>query len=420
MDRTRPPNPGLPSERADRYEPESWGIAPDRPTAPSGPRSDKLASQLLQADAIIGRDAGHNTWELLVSCLPADALTQQFELRSPFFMVLHDLHGGAGRRMLMDLAARLRVPVQRLVIRRQGFGTELACLYFIEMRASNGQVVRLYGSEAKADDVTRTQLKRVLLERCRLGILIAPVLSQAEQDSALTALAQTLYEGHTRARRLVVLPLVDAAPLAAGLAGFSRRVVVPVSIAPAHMRPLENWPFVVACWNQLHALTEKPLQQQWLLEAEWPEEPALASPSQPGDLHTLAGLSESQLNTLGHYARDMSMLKGVESVAIFNVASMQMAARAGCMSPDDESLMKQARALVASLQALGGTMQTGKALYECAVRYAQHHVWLRPVRGVANMLMMVVVNGDSPTDPAALKAEADRLDRQLAAAARTA
>ena len=54
-------------------------------------------------------------------------------------MVLHDLHGGAGRRMLMDLAARLRVPVQRLVIRRQGFGTELACLYFIEMRASNGR-----------------------------------------------------------------------------------------------------------------------------------------------------------------------------------------------------------------------------------------------------------------------------------------
>ena len=415
MNSSRPTRPGLPSERAERYEPESWGIAPERPAAPTGPKQDNLASQVFQADATIGRDAGHNTWELLVSCLPADALVQQFELRSPFFMVLHDLHGGAGRRMMMDLAARLRVPVQRLVIRRQGFGTELASLYFIEMRASNGQVVRLYASEAKADELTRTQLKRVLLERCRLGIIIAPVLSQAEQDSSLTALAQTLQEGNTRARRLVFLPLVDAAPLAAGLAGFARRVLVPVSIAPAHMRPMENWLFVAACWNKLHALADKPLQQQWLLEAEWPEEPALASPSQPGALHTLVGLSESQLNTLGHYARDMSMLKGVESVAIFNVATLQMAARAGRMTPDDETLMKQARSLVASLQGLGGTMETGKALYECAVRYAQHHVWIRPMRGVTNMLMMVLVNVDAPTDPAGLKAEADRLDRQLAA-----
>lgn len=387
-------------ERADRYDPESWGSVS---TPTSRPVSSKPAVSisvpgLAQLDVRIGRDVGGNTSELLVSCLPADALLQQFEIKSPYFMVLHDLAGQASRRFLMDLAARLRLAVQRLVIKKQGFGTELATLYFVDVLASNGQTVRVYGADAKADDITRNHIKRVLMERCRMCVAFAPDMSQAEQESSLISLAQTLREGQARPARLVFVPLVSSPVLAAGLAGFTRRVLMPVSVAPVQQQPVDNWFFTVACWNQIHATQNKPLNEQWLLEAQWAvNQDGVASQSDPADVgQTNASAQNNAADAVFRaFSRNLAAQMGVERVLAFDVVKLNMLATAGQMASEDEAVMKYVRGWLAHLQAFGAAVGTGKSVQECLVSFQRHQVWLRPLKSRPQVLLVVVLSAPS-------------------------
>jgi len=413
-------------ERADRYDPESWGAVstPSSVSAsrPSQPRSSASlpVHGLSQLDVRIGRDVGGNTAELLVSCLPADALLQQFEIKSPYFMVLHDLAGSTSRQFLMDLAAKLRLAVQRLVIKKQGFGTELATLYFVDVPASNGQKVRVYGADAKADDITRQHIKRVLLERCRMCVAFAPDMSQAEQESTLISLAQSLRDGQARPARLVFVPLVSSPVLAAGLSGFTRRVLMPVSVAPVQAQTVDNWFFTVAAWNQVHAVQHKPLQEQWLLDAQWPHIGSeLASGAQP-DVASLAmgAATPATAPTLSILAQTLASHMGVERVLAFDVVKLTMLAKAGVSGADDDTVMKFVRGWLAHLQAFGAAVGAGKSVQECVVNFQKHQVWMRPLKAHPQVMLVTVLSSANPAVLSWLKSECDqqeaKLPRQLA------
>ena len=81
----------------------------------------------------IGRRINAEQHELFVVCDPSEAMHQQFELRTPDFLALHDLKGADSLRLLRGLARALRRKVQKLVIRRQGFGVALATIEFVEL-----------------------------------------------------------------------------------------------------------------------------------------------------------------------------------------------------------------------------------------------------------------------------------------------
>ncbi|HET8871694.1 MAG TPA: hypothetical protein VFM48_14700 [Aquabacterium sp.] len=403
--------------RADRYEPESWVSSTQVATQFTPRGRDSLSDAKTPADPTIGKAVGGNTWELFVSCLPADALEQQFDLRSPYFIALHDLQGQGARRLLMDIAGRLKAPIKRLLIRRQGFGTELATLYFFDLQASNGQPVRVYCTDAKSDDVTRNQLRKVLIARSRMCVVAAPAMGQADLDSAMISLAQTLQQGRARSGALVFVPLADSTVLAASIAGFSRRVVVPVSMAPASEKAVEAWPFLVASWNKLHASTspETPLNLQWLLDAAWPDDaapPADRSPAQEEP----SPLRLDQLLHLNSYANGVASCKGVEACCIFNVLTLQMQARAGRSAVATDVMMRQGRVLVATMQASSVALGLGKVIREGVIKLAEHFVVLRLIRGAPNMLLMVITQYDSDADLAALKAEISQQDRFFKAA----
>lgn len=408
-------------ERADRYDPESWGAVSTPSTVSASLPSRSLSSastaihSLSQLDVRIGRDVGGNTSELLVSCLPADALLQQFEIKSPYFMVLHDLAGSTSRQFLMDLAAKLHLAVQRLVIKKQGFGTELATLYFVDVPASNGQKVRVYGADAKADDITRQHIKRVLLERCRMCVAFAPDMSQAEQESTLISLAQSLRDGQARPTRLVFVPLVSSPVLAAGLAGFTRRVLMPVSVAPVHKQVVENWFFTVACWNQVHAVQNKPLQEQWLLDAQWPHAmTASTEQSQRADAASNAEReSFSEEHPLASLVRALASQMGVERVLAFDVVKLNMLAKAGRSGADDDTVMKFLRGWLAHLQAFGAAVGAGKSMQDCVVNFQKHQVWMRPMKSQPQVMLVTVMASANPAVLSWLKTECDQLEAKL-------
>ena len=120
----------------------------------------------------IGRQTGANERELFVSCDPAQAMQQQFEHLQPDFIAIHDIATASSRKLLLGIAAASGRAVQKLVIRRQGYGTPLATLEFVELATTDGRSLRLYTTEADADTSARHGLARTLLAFSRLGAVM--------------------------------------------------------------------------------------------------------------------------------------------------------------------------------------------------------------------------------------------------------
>ena len=120
----------------------------------------------------IGRQIGGNERELFVSCAPAEALQQQFDHLQPEFIAVHDIATSSSRKLLAGIAAASGRAVQKLVIRRQGYGTALATLEFVDLPTTDNQSLRLYTTEADADSASRHALAKALLANSRLGVIM--------------------------------------------------------------------------------------------------------------------------------------------------------------------------------------------------------------------------------------------------------
>lgn len=361
-------------------------------------------------DPTIGKPVGSHTWELFVSCQPADALGQQFDLRSPYFIVLHDMDGHLSRKFLMEVAHRLHAPVQKLVIRRQGFGNELATLYFFDLKASNGEVVRVYSADSKADPEISVQLRKILITRSRMCVVTVGTHDPHDTDVGLSELLQTLRERHARTSSLVFVPVAEAPSLTAAVTTFTRQVAVPTYTAPLARRPLDALPFLVTTWNKLHAgpRPDTPKEQLWLLNPEWAHGVAQTSAATPSASPVLR---EDQLGHLTAYAKGVGGCPGVQTCCIFNVQTMALLARAGASEPSADLLVKQGRAIVASMQASSMALGLGQVVREGVVKLAEHALLLRLIRGAPNMLLMTVLHYKMEADLIAVKNEIARQDR---------
>ena len=144
--------------------------APDTPEAWQATRAQTaLATQFMRdPDAYlsdekkeIGRQVGANERELFVSCAPPEALQQQFDHVNPEFIVVHDVGTTSSRRLLTGIAAASNRAVQKLFIRRQGYGTALATLEFVEIPTSDGSKLMMFSTEADADTSSRQGLSLI-------------------------------------------------------------------------------------------------------------------------------------------------------------------------------------------------------------------------------------------------------------------
>jgi hypothetical protein len=236
---------------------------------------------LSQQRAEIGRVTGPNELELFVSSDAALALRQQFERVHPEFIVVHDIGTTSSRKLLRGLAAASGRSLQKLAIRRQGYGQALATLFFLELPATNGQTLRMYTTQVETDAATRKGMARVLLAFSRLGVVMVGNVTAQTLQPELDSMGDDIAAGLWRNRHLLMLPLASASNLAAHASALAKRTGVRVRTTPVVSRPAEAWGYISDTWKRLNGHdTQGPTSRSPPPEAlipELPVEPPLSA-----------------------------------------------------------------------------------------------------------------------------------------------
>lgn len=390
----------------------------------------------------IGRPVGDNVRELFVSCGPAEALRQQFEILHPGFIAVHDVGTALSRKLLAGIAAASGRSVQRLVIRRQGYGTPLATLEFIEWPTAQGTALRLYTTEADADTASRAALAMTLLAHSQLGVMLVGDLPVHALTTALQPLQQALARGPWPNRHLLMLPLSSASAVAAQSAHLAGPSGVTVRTTPQVQRPAQAWGFISATWNQMHdsdaargmqlpgvaagpagppaaapaasaaapmpsnppaaqaAPTSALAAAQAALAAATAPTAAAAStpapappaplpmrpmPAVPGPGAAPRGLDDVLLDHVGRLVK----LNGMLACAVFDTATSRLRAHAGTAF-DGERLAHQGRALIDAARRSADGLGVPPGTPETTLTLAAHHVMLRPIARHPDLALIAV------------------------------
>ncbi len=364
----------------------------------------------------IGRPVGDKLRELFVSCDPAPALLQQFDHARPEFIAVHDIGTSSSRKLLADVGAATGLPVKKLAIRRQGYGTTLATLEFIEFPAGEGGSLRIYSTEADADTVSRHGLARVLLAYSRLGVLMVGDLPAHALAAAFKPLRDDIITGPWPNRDLLLLPLAATGALATQSADLGRGTGITVRSTPAVLRPSDAWNFINGTWSRLRAqIAATGLVVPALSVAASDAGPASAfgpnavTPTlQPLSLRPMPPLpsasasrvaAESRRGTLDdkltaqmtHYVEQLHKLNGMLDCCVFEIASGRQIAHAGEML-DPESLASAATTLLGAIVRTGRRLGLAAELPDAAITLDARHLLLRPVPRHPELMLHAVLD----------------------------
>ena len=205
------------------------------------------------APSDIGRRIADDQLELFVVCHPAEAMLQQFAQLAPDFIAIHDVGTSSSARLLAAVAAASSRKLQKLVIRRQGYGVALATLQFVELPLQPGRNLRVYTTQIDADTQTRHQLAQVLLAHSRLAVVMVGELPPHALGSSLQPLRDAIAAGPWPNRQMLMVPLAPAATLPARAAALAGNSGVVVRTTPQVGRPADAWSFISGAWNRLNS-----------------------------------------------------------------------------------------------------------------------------------------------------------------------
>ncbi len=450
--RVEPTRVESPRQGPGRREPEEWQPTRTMPREPREPREPRdarprpasgpgespdawastrahtaLATQILEDEGDylgarhddVGRQTGSNERELFVSCAPAEAMQQQFEHLRPEFMAVHDIATSSSRKLLAGIAAASGQAVQKLLIRRQGYGTPLATLEFVELSTADGRPLRLYTTEADADTAQRHALAKTLLAYSRLGVIMVGELPGHGIAAALKPLHDDILAGPWPNRHLLLLPLASASTLVTHGLDLGRGTGVTVRTTPQVARPADAWNFITGTWSRLReqaATASVPELGAFKPQAYQPRRSTLAPamggiPS--GDTLPMEEALPIKLNPLGmrpmpqigtpggaspetmaansgpgalappstlldRYVKQLSELNGVISVCAFDTQSGNAVAHAGA-SPSGTALGSRGSELLSAMMSAARALGFGHAPPDAAITLGAHHLLLRGV-----------------------------------------
>lgn len=381
-----------------------------------------LATQILQDEEDylaaekhdIGRQTGADTHELFVSCDPAEALQQQFQHLRPDFIAVHDIGTNSSRKLVAGIAAASARTVQKLVIRRQGYGTALATIEFVELPTPDGSPLRMYSTDAEADSAARQGLVRMLLAFSRLGVVMVGDLPSHAVGAALQPLHDAMISGPWQNRQLLLLPLASANMLVTQGMELARGTQVNVRTTPQVTRPADAWGFINGAWSRLRgdavpataaptspaaqqaprAAAARPAadRQEALREAVTRPPASAAAQASAAASAPVAALPMRPMppvptedrrkalptGSLERYIHHLSELAGMVSCCIFDVASGKEVLHAGS-SPNAADLATHGSAMLAAMSNSSRALGFGHALPEAAITLGSHHMLLRAV-----------------------------------------
>lgn len=326
----------------------------------------------------IGRQINAGERELFVSCDPGPALEQQFEILQPAFIAVHDLGTQSARRLLASIAAAAKQPVQKLLVRRQGYGTALATIEFVDVPTAAGSALRLYATDCEADAASRRAIARTLLAWSRLGVVMVGEQPQHVLEAAFQGLRDDMLAPGWRNRGLLLLPLTASGMVSAFGQELARATPVPVRTTPLVTKPADAWDFITGAWSRQGDAAPAPPAPRRPTAA--PAAPLEMRPMPPvptaADRARAAAAEPTSL--VGRYAQRVSDLTGVLCCTVFDIGQGRAVAHAGTGTPPAE-LAQQGAELLASITAAGRALGFGHAVPEAAITLGAHHLLLRPV-----------------------------------------
>jgi hypothetical protein len=354
---------------------DPWGAQTELATQ-FMPRGDEKSDLSTPVDQTIGKAVGDQQWELFVSCAPADALAQQFDIRLPTFMALHALGKASSRTFLSYAAAHLEVPVQKLVIRRQGFGTTLASLWFAEVPGANGQPIRIYACEAEGEPASASELARLLLSRCKVSSVLLDGLSPGGWRAQIDALDAQVPQPLRPGSAMLLQPLSATPDLESLRAGLSMRLGPSLRSLPVVSQPLQAWAALPAVWNQLMVSSHPGTPAQSL--ATFVPKPMAA---RHGAVAQASDSSSAAPGTPWPTAcASLVDRYGVQVCCAFNAKTLAILAHAGPAQPEATLMARQGRTLLAAMASSGQLLGLGKVVQEAQVALADRVmlIWQMP------------------------------------------
>lgn len=365
----------------------------------------------------IGRAIGDDVRELFVSCAPSQALEQQFEHLAPQYIAVHDISTSTSRKLLTGIAAAAGRKPQKLIIRRQGYGTTLATVEFVDCPAGNGRTVRLYSTEVDADTTARQAMARTLLAHSLLAVLMVGDLPSHALAAAFKPLRDSMVTGPWPNRQMLVLPLSSGNTISTQASELGIGTGVEVRTTPQVTRPAEAWAFLGATWNRLQDRLNPGGGGATLARLSPVPAPATAGTS-PAPLAPtmvpmpLVGTPAAAQTPLERYVHQVADLAGVVSCAVFEQASGRAIAHAGSR-PGGDDLARQGCSMLGALMAGSRNLGLGHAVPDTLITLGQHHLLLRPVPEHPGLALHAVL--DKPHGNLALiRAHIAKLDTELA------
>ncbi len=345
----------------------------------------------------IGRQTSANVRELFVSCAPAEALQQQFEHLHLEFIAVHDIATGSSRKLLAGIAAASARSVQKLVIRRQGFGTPLASLEFLELPTAEGGSLRMYSTEADAEPDARAGLAHMLLAFSRLAVVMVGDVAGSAMPAALAPLRARMISGPWPNRQMLLLPLASASTLVTQGIELARGTGVNVRTTPQVTRPADAWGFINGTWGRLRGVdpAARPRALQSAATAAVPTRsnglagnagalPGARSGADPLSMRPMPAVPSAASRTttpkglLDCYVHQLAELSGMVSCCVFDVASGLEVAHAGAR-PDPAELARHGSSLLGAMGATSRALGLGHAVPDAAITLGAHHLLLRAV-----------------------------------------
>jgi hypothetical protein len=403
---------------AERVAPDPWAAQTELSTRFITPQEREQEGKGPN-DPVIGKPVGNDTWELFVSCEPSEGLALQFEARSLAFMAVHDMGVSASLHFLAELAQQRGRPLERLVIRRQGYGTVLATLCFADVQASNGKIIRLYATDVEAaDPATRELIQKVLLARARMSVILLGDMSTLQLEVGLDAMGHALADQPGLSRTVVLQPLGAAVALDASLNNLSRKIGVQVRRAPQVQRPVDAWSFLSSTWA--FSRVDPPATPTPAVKPASPYDPGLtyqwstaSSPEPSGTGDGGIDFHMPKADPLQSLVAAVAAFKPGVSCCVFSARSLEVQAQAGPEQPAAALLAKQGRMLVATMQASSQLLSL-KSVKESVITFEDHLLILKALPGDGAQWLMALVDCREQVDLPAFKALIQRHEAALA------
>jgi hypothetical protein len=419
----------MPDTLQDLRHPGAAGPIAARRTVAPDPELLSPATQIIgdtdaylgNAATDIGRRIADDQLELFVVCRPAEAMLQQFAHTAPDFIAIHDVGTASSARLLGAVAAASSRKVQKLVIRRQGYGVALATIQFVELPLQRGRNLRIYTTQVDGDTQTRHQLAQVLLAHSRLAVVMIGELPAHALGSGLQPLRDAIATGPWPNRQMLLLPLAPASSLPAHAAALAGHSGVMVRTTPQASRPAEAWSFISGAWNRLNSSAA-----DGAAPSAAPSTAAVPAPSAAADERTQAlGLnpmpgtgkqpalpqSASSSALWNDYVQRCKAIKGVTECCVFDIDQQRSLAHSGTQRMADRLAAKGAM-LHALMTDTASVLGLGSASPDAAITLAQHLLLLRPMPGHPRLALHMLIDR-SHGNIALARSELQQIDQAL-------